>query len=320
MRSQVRAICIRFVILASSLIWLAPRPTRGQQTPPAAPPPTQSPAPQYDPSIFQNPIPVDQLTFLTQFARTPAGELVKDKQFGKLLQQVLPNCIFHYGWDMPLSDAVHKVLTGSPLLVQIRNGRYLIASGRSGPYLGGRGFVWIDLHDGIALGGFFFRPTNGEPTPTLTVFSKQVKEDALAMSQLPPAFTEDLWQWMAQSRVPPVITRYFITGANRKILLDHDEDYCAPVAGAPPLSQPACQQMNADAADIDLTAAYYLEHTHYATNATAWMMPQEQVLWIQVRESTCRANVDPLRCRVILTREHTHLILRRSLAPHPPHR
>ncbi len=74
--------------------------------------------------------------------------------------------------------------------------------------------------------------------------------------------------------------------------------------------------MDADAADIDLTAAYYLEQTHYATNATAGMMTQEQVLWIQTRESTCRANADPFRCRVILTREHTHVILHRNIPPH----
>jgi len=66
------------------------------------------------------------------------------------------------------------------------DGRYLMLSGRSGPYLAGRGFVWIDLQDGIVLGGFSFHPTNGEPTPTATVFSKQVKEESIKMSQLPP--------------------------------------------------------------------------------------------------------------------------------------
>jgi len=45
-------------------------------------------------------------------------------------------------------------------------------------------------------------PTNGEPTPTATVFSKQVKEESIKMSQLPPAFAEDLSQWSAQARIP----------------------------------------------------------------------------------------------------------------------
>ena len=52
---------------------------------------------------------------------------------------------------------------------------------RGGP----RGFIWIDMQQGIALGGIFFHPTNGEPTPTLTLFSKQVEENSLEMSQLP---------------------------------------------------------------------------------------------------------------------------------------
>jgi uncharacterized protein YecT (DUF1311 family) len=188
-------------------------------------------------------------------------------------------------------------------------------------YLAGRGFLWIDLQDGIVLGGFYFHPTNGEPTPTLTVFSKQVNEETLAISQLPPAFAEDLWQWSAQSRIPPITTRYFITAANEKILLEHDEDYCAPVGGGQPFPQVSCQQMNADAADIDLAAAYYLEQTNFATNGTAWMINSpEQVAWIQVRDSTCRIGPDPLGCRIVITRELVHLIIRRHRPWWPVHR
>jgi hypothetical protein len=286
--------------------------------------PAQAPAAKYDPAIFQNPIPSDRLTFLNQFDGAPSSDLIKDKQFRKVLRNVLPDGTFHYGRDMPLSEALDKVIQGSPLPVQIRDGRYAIVAGRMGPYLGGRGFIWIDLQDGIALGGFYFHPTNGEPTPALNIFSKQVKEDALAMSQLPPAFVEDLWQWSAQSRVPPVVARYFITGANKKILLEHDEDYCTPPAGVLPPGAPAppqniCQQMNADAADIDLTAAYYLEQTNHAMNATAWMITDpDAVQWLQVRDSTCGGGPNPLACRIVMTRERTHLILRRRLAWRPP--
>jgi len=274
------------------------------------------PAATYNRTIFQNPIPSDQLRFLIQFDGSPANGLIRDKQFRKLMRSVLPDCVFHYGRDMPLADAVDEVIKGSPLPVRIRDGRYVMVAGRMGPYLGGRGFVWFDIQDGIALGGFYFHPTNGEPTPALNIFSKQVKEDALAMSQLPPAFSEDLWQWSAQSRVPPVVARYFITGANKKILLEHDEDYCAPPAGAIPSEAPGppqniCQQMNADAADLDLVAAYYLEQTHHVTNATAWMITNpEATAWIQVRNSTCSAGPDPMGCRIVMTRERTHLIIR----------
>lgn len=286
-------------------------------------PTPQPPAAKYDPAIFHALIPPDQLAFLNQFDGAPANDLVRDKQWRKLMHSVIPDCIFHYGWDMPLDDALDKVLKGSTVPVRIRDGRYVVVAGRMGPYLGGRGFVWIDLQDGIALGGFYFHPTNGEPTPALNVFSKQVKEDALAMSQLPPAFAEDLSLWSAQFRVPPVITRYFITGAKRKILLEHDEDYCAPVWGAAAPPQPICQQMNADAADIDLTAAYYLDQTNHATNATAWMITDpDQVAWIQVRDNTCHVGPDPLGCRIVMTRERTHVIIQRRLVwrPPPPHR
>ena len=43
-----------------------------------------------------------------------------------------------------------------------------------------------------------------------------------------------------------------------------------------------CFQMNTDAADLDLTTAYYLEQIHYATNGTAWMIknPDEDSFFI----------------------------------------
>ncbi len=310
--------------LAASAGVLLPQAPQVPQPPPA-PQPTQAPVPasKYNPALFQNPIPRDQLQFLNQFDGAPSNDLINNKQFRKLLRSVLPDCTFHYGWDLPLSDAVDKVIKGSPLPVRIRDGRYVIVAGRMGPYLGGRGFVWLDMQDGIALGGFYFRPTNGEPTPALNIFSKQVKEDTLAMSQLPEAFAEDLWQWSAQSRVPLVVTRYFLTGNKRKILLEHDEDYCMPPAGAiPPGALPpppnVCQQMNADAADMDLIAAYYLEQTNHATNATAWMISPDATAWIQVRNNTCAAGPNPLGCRIVMTRERVHLILLRRIALRPP--
>jgi hypothetical protein len=134
-----------------------PRPQEPQARKP------QAPVSKYDKAIFLKPIPNDQLAFLNQVAGKPSGDAVRDKQFRKLMQTVIPNPMFHYGWDMPLADALDAVLKGSPQPVQIRDGRYVIVSGRSGPYLAGRGFIWIDMHDGVALGGFCFHPTNGEP-------------------------------------------------------------------------------------------------------------------------------------------------------------
>ncbi len=298
---------------------LNPRPAarlREPQTQPSQD--QQAPVSKYDKAIFQKPIPSEQTAFLNRFAGMPANDVFRDKQFRKLLRSVLPDSTFHYGWDMSPSDAFERVLTASQLPVQIRDGRYVMVSSNSGPYLKGRGFVWIDMQDGIALAAFYFHPTNGEPTPTVTVFSRQVKEESLKLSQLPPAFAEALNQWSAESSVPPVTTRYFIGGSNRKILLEHDEDYCTPNAGAAPDD---CEQMNADAADIDLTAAYYLDQTNHATNATAWMIVgEEQTSWIVLRDNTCRTGPDRLRCRIRMTRERTHVILGQHPAQHPPHK
>jgi len=341
--SRVSLLKLRFFLLAVfATTILMPRPAGAQQsTPPASSPEpatqtdsqeaqvqepqvqesqvheTQVPTSNYDKAIFRDPVPSAQLEFLNQYAGQEAKRVLRDKQYHKLMHRMIPDPMFHYGWDMTLTDALDKVLTDSKIPVQIRDGRYVEISGGSGPYLQGRGFMWIDMQEGIALGGFYFRPTNGEPTPTVTVFSRQVKEDTLKMSQLPPAFVEELTRWSAQSRVPQVTTRYFIGDSHKKILLEHDEDYCAGGAAAPA----DCEQMNADAADIDLDAAYYLEQTNHATNATAWMIEgPDQVAWIQVRNNTCRAVPDRLGCRIRITRERTRVIINRHSVAQIPHR
>ncbi len=273
----------------------------GQAVPPAA---------AYDKAIFMNPIPPDQLAFFSTFNGVPAKDLLHDKQFKKVMKAIIPNCMFHYGRDMPLDDALDLAMGGSKIPVQVRDGRYLLVSGTGGPYLDGRGFLWIDLQEGVGLGGFYFHPTNGEPTPSLVIFSRQVKEQQISMGELPPAFAEDLFAWASGSRVPVLSTRYFITGGNKRILLEHDEDFCRPTDGM--AARRDCMQMNADAADFDETAAYYLDQVHYATNATAWMIGPDQVAWIGVRDRTCFGVADLLGCRIRVTREHTRTIVMRG--------
>jgi uncharacterized protein YecT (DUF1311 family) len=279
----------------------------------------QAPVSQYDKAIFQKPIASDQLTFLNNFAGRASNDVVRDGKYRKLIHTVVPDTPFHYGTDMPLSDAIENVLSGPPLPVGIRDGRYVMVSSRGGPDVRGRGFMWIDMQDGIALGGIFYHPTNGEPTPTLTVFSKQVKEESLEMSQLPSAFGQDVSQWSATANIPSVTTRYFINAAGEKIVLAHDEDFCAHAKGEPAPAEDVCEQMNADAADVDMEAAYFLEHTNYASNATARMtIETDQIDWIKLREESCKSGPDRLKCRIHMTHERTHVLINRRRAAAPP--
>jgi len=269
------------------------------------------PGSHFDKAMFLKPIPADQLSFLKGFVGASSYDLYRDKEFRKLMKSFVPDCMFHYGRDKPLKDALDEVFDHSRVPVQIREGRYVLLSGMSGQYLSGRGFLWIDLHDGIGLGGFYFRPTNGEPTPAMNIFSRQVKEDALSLSELPPAFAQDFYQWAEESNVSPVTVRYFLTGENRKILLEHDEDFCRYQDGSPAPAGSGCEQMNADAADFDLIAAEYTDETHHATNATAWMLSSADQDWLQIRANTCGGFADPLGCRIRLTRQRVRVIVRR---------
>ena len=268
--------------------------------------PAAPPEPFPAPVAFQNPIPRGQLAFLNDYAGKTAKYLLKDKRFHSLMKLAIPRTEYHYGRDMPLSDAIDLALDGSKLPVEVREGRYLLVSGSSGPYLRGRGFVWFDMQQGIVLGGFYFQPTNGEPTPTLTVFSRQLNVDSLSLTQLPQAFDEDLIQWATQAGVPPVEPRYFIPDNGKKYVLIHDEDYCDHPENEPPPPQDRCQQLNADAADADVNAAYFMSETHNQANATAWMLGPDQVAWIGIREQTCGAG---LACRIRITRERTRVLM-----------
>jgi len=260
---------------------------------------------------FQNPIPAAQLSFLNDYGGRMGNELMKDKRFRDLMKQVVPRSTYHYGRDMPLSEAIEYVLKSESLPVDIREGRYVMVASRGGAYLHGRGFLWFDMQKGIAMAGFFFQPINGEPTPTLTLFSKQLREEALTSSQLPQALLQDERQWASIAGVPPISPRYFIPESGRKFALIHDEDFCGGPQAEAPAADAACLQMNADAADADMNAAYFMAQTSNAANATAWMLDPGQIAWVSLRDRSC-GGLNNLGCRIQFTRQRTRVILRRT--------
>ena len=262
------------------------------------------------PPVFQDRIPPAQLAFLNDYAAKTTKEIRKDKRFRALLKSMTPHTEYHYGRDLPLDYTLDMMLEGTPLPVEVRDGRYVMVTSAGGPYLRGRGFVWFDMQEGIALGGVFFHPTNGEPTPTLAIFSRQLNTDSLEISQLPMAFQEDLAQWSYSSSVPPIPVLYFIPADGKKYPLIHDEDFCAhqPGTPAPPIS--ACMELNAEAADADMNAAYFMHEVRNAANGTAWMLEPEQVAWIGMRDRTCGIGAAALPCRIRVTRIRTRTILR----------
>lgn len=309
-RAQASSRSCAFFLFLAIIAVLLPTLRIDAQTPQAAPA-----APEY--VQFQNLIPPGQVAFLNAYAGRTTKELMKDKQFKAVKKLMIPRTEYHYGRDMPLSDAVDLALGGSPLVVNVREGRYVMVTGKQGPYLHGRGFLWFDLEQGVALGGFYFSPTNGEPSPTLTVFSRQLNQASLALGEFPSAFIDDLGQWTMVSSIPEISPRYFIPENGKKYVLEHDEDYCWAPAGtpAPPPDAP-CMRANLAAADADMNAGYFMKETHNAANATAWMLGPEQTAWLAMRDNTC-AGPAGLGCRVRMTRERVRVILGPAPAPRP---
>lgn len=280
----------------------------GQQPGGSAAPEPEAPPP--PPAVLQPLIPSAQLAFLKGFAGQPTKVLMKDKQFHALTKEVIPRSFYHYGHNMFLTETMDMALEDSSLPVQIVDGRYVVVSGYSGPYLRGRGFLWFDTQQGVALGAFYFQPTNGEPTPTLTVFSRQLTDTVLTMGQLPAAFQEEVDVWTLAAGIPLVTPRYFIPEDGKKYALLHDEDYCAHPPNTPAPPEDVCEQLNANAAEADMDAAYFMKETGNAADATAYRLLPEQITWIGMRERTCGAG---LACRVEITRRRTAVLINRPV-------
>jgi len=297
----------RVRLLAATLLALvtfagAQQPDAGQTQPAAPPVPS--------PAVFQNLIPTDQLGFLAGYDGKMPKEIVRDKRFRQLEKLITPSAYYFYHRDKELSEARDEVLDERPIPISVRDGRYVMVASAGGPdqHMSGRGFIWIDMQTGMGLGGIYFKPSNGEPTPTLAIFSKQLTDTYLGMSQLPPEFLVDLNQWALLAKVNPTSPRYFIPANKKKYALIHDGDFCAHAAGAPAPPENECEEMNAEAADADLEAAYFMKQTGHLSDATAFLLDPEFNAWIAFRERTCGAG---LACRVVYTRRRTQQVLGR---------
>lgn len=221
------------------------------------------------PTTFEHTIPAADLQFLNDFASQPSSTVIRNNAFRQLIGAVVPYAPFHFGTDMPVVNALEGMLRTSEAPVQIRDDRYVMVTGGRTPESGGRGraFLWVDMQQGTAIGGIFFYPSNGEPSPTLTLFSSQVGADSIHVKQLPPAFLEDFSRWTLDAAVPVSTARYFINASNKKSVLPHDEDTC-PMAPTSPGGE-SCTQQKVEAASMDRQAGEFLARVHYASNGTA---------------------------------------------------
>lgn len=220
------------------------------------------------PTTFEHTIPASDLQFLSDFASQPTSTVMRDAAFRELVAAVIPYAPFHFGTDMPVANALEAMMRTSEVPVQIRGGRYVMVTGRRTPESGGRGraFLWIDMQQGTAMGGIFFYPSNGEPSPTLTLFSNQVGADSIHMKQLPPAFLEDFSRWSADAAVPVSTARYFINASDKKSVLPHDEVSCGTASATE--AGESCTQQKVEAASVDREAGAFLASVHYAPNGT----------------------------------------------------
>jgi hypothetical protein len=251
--------------------------TRSQSHPQARPVERSSvnqPAKQFEARlIFTKLITKTQLAFLNDYAGRAVDNADGKQKVKTLVGIVAPYTPYHYGADFPLPQVISTLLLNEPQPIEIRDGRYAIITGFRNAIHTRRGLLWIDMRERVALGAIFFDPSNGEPSPTLTIFSQQLDRRSVRMSQLPRAFAEDLRRWAATGGIPAIMTRYFIGAMGEKTVLAHDENFCARAEGQAGLpDKSVCREMNAKATLIDTTAARFMNQTHNASNATVRMI------------------------------------------------
>jgi hypothetical protein len=222
------------------------------------------------PTMFKRTVPAPELQFLNSFVSQPSRTVARDATFRELINAVTPYAPFHLGVDMPLANVMEGMLGSSEVPVQIRDGRYVMVVGQRTPDGRGRGraFLWIDMQQGIVLGGIFFYPSNGEPSPTLTLFSSQISADSVHIAQLPQAFLQDFSHWTADASVPAPTARYFINASNKKSVLAHDEDSCSLSGSSAAPAGEACAEQKVEAVTMDRQADAFLARVHYASNGT----------------------------------------------------
>jgi hypothetical protein len=289
-------------VLTLTLIFAA---TPGEAANPATPP--QADLFPCGSAITQcQPLEVSLIAWLKAYADRTTFEVKSDSRFEKTIVAATPLTVFHLGADVPLPVAIISTLSGPAFPVQLRDGRYLTIFAQRTARGGGESFYWFDLQNGITFGGIYFRPTNGEPTPSLTIFSGQVGDRVNKETQLPPAFLRDLEAWRAARNVPAAVVRYFVNGAAWKSPLLHDSDACAAKNASD-----ACQTLNERAAELDMQAGLYLLRSRYAEGtSTVTQLDAAQQQWLTSRQTSCANKSDAAGCMAQMTRARAQEIIK----------
>ena len=248
----------------------------------------------------------ERFTWVRDLAGGSSHDATMAGHFPDLIADVSPDVPYHFHLDMALGNALRVVLRGTAEPVVIRVTRFVTLAACDTPTCSGaRGLIWIDTLKGIEIGGIEFAPSNGEPTPTLTLFSKQVQDPVTRRAQLPADFIEDLATWARRSRSRGPAARYFVNGQGLKTVVAHDEDNCHG-ADQSSLEGTLCRSQNMDAADQDLAAAYYLLFNSFAEGSTMRAaLKTDEDKWVADRRTSCGAGADgpTLACRLKTTRD-----------------
>jgi uncharacterized protein YecT (DUF1311 family) len=270
------------------------------------------------PTLHCAKVPADRFAWLAKLkGASSSRDAVLSDEFPRLLAAIVPGANYHFHVDMPLVNAFTTIIRGAAQPIGVRDGRYMTLAACVSPNcVGARAMLWIDIDGGLSIGAIDFNPSNGEPTPTETLFSTQILDPVTDAPQLPATFLTDLAVWSHASRTRAPVARYFINGRGLKTVVPHNEDSCASERAMLPPS--LCAAMNAETADQDMQAAFYLLVNSYANGTPSRTAAEaDQGKWLRDRQAACGAgaNTEALACRRTYARDRVRALTTQYMKP-----
>lgn len=257
--------------------------------------------------------------WLLQFDNRSTNDFFWDKRAQPLIRRVLPR---------EVAKEVIENLSGPPDAVHVEHGRYFSASACMAHSCTDKGFFWMDVATGIALGAATPLPADAVPTPEypdpITLLLGSAAGDA---ETIPPEARHALQRFLDRNELHPMRVT-FVTGAGEHRSLDPAQFSAKPRFEPPPdgpsfdcaaatsaIERAICASPDLARKDLDLS------RTYRDLLATLDRLPFERQLkalqraWVVKRNQTCGREAQPKECLESSYRQQQDVLL--HWAPQP---
>jgi len=257
--------------------------------------------------------------WLLQFDNRSTNDFIWDTRAKSLIKRVLPRVV---------AKEVLENLTGPPDAVHVEHGRYFSASACMAHSCTDKGFFWMDLVTGNAVGAASVIPPDAAPWSgtdepiALLLGSKGIDADAM-----PPEARQSLQRFLDRNEIVPKRVT-FVTASGEHRTLD-PAGFAARPRFEPPEGGPSfdctaaksaiehaiCASPDLARADLELSRAYHDLYAGLDRVAFERQLQSLQRAWVLKRNQTCGRDAHPEECLMSSYRQQQEVL--RNWAPTP---